>query len=209
VPSASCRRWARRERPARPLRSFAPPGSPFRNDLAPGQAEIVRRCSPGVLHPPELPPPRFGVRSLARPHVWGKAPATHILGRPAIAVADRDPDSDAWAREPRIRRYAASIELRVSPSGDGPAHSTPLERSNAPAASPVPAPCRAFQTERLARAPSSAAPRAFLPLAAVSPVRGRRPLDLEDARVEPLTRPHPSRGRLATGPLAELGLVVP
>jgi len=57
--------------------------------------------------------------------------------------------------------------------------------------------------------PLSAAPRASLPLTAVSPVRGRRPLDLGDALVEPLTRSCPSRGRLATGPLAELGLVVP
>jgi hypothetical protein len=37
------------KRPARPLRSFAPPGSPFSDYSAPGQAEIVRRCSPGVL----------------------------------------------------------------------------------------------------------------------------------------------------------------
>jgi len=37
------------KRPARPLRSLAPPGSPFSDYSAPGQAEIVRRCSPGVL----------------------------------------------------------------------------------------------------------------------------------------------------------------
>jgi hypothetical protein len=37
------------KRPARPLRSFAPPGSPFSDDPTPGQAEVVRRCSPGVL----------------------------------------------------------------------------------------------------------------------------------------------------------------
>ena len=37
------------KRPARPLRSLAPPGSPFSDDPTPGQAEIVRRCSPGVL----------------------------------------------------------------------------------------------------------------------------------------------------------------
>jgi len=39
------------ERPARPLRSFAPPGSPFGTTLSLGQAEAARRCSPGVLSP--------------------------------------------------------------------------------------------------------------------------------------------------------------
>jgi len=75
-----------------------------------------------------------------------KPQATHITGRPAIAIAFRDPDSDAWAREPRIRRYAGSIELRASPSGDDPAHQAPLERFRAPVASPAPAPCRAFKS---------------------------------------------------------------
>jgi hypothetical protein len=63
--------------------------------------------------------------------------------------------------------------------------------------------------ERLARAPSSAAPRVSLPLAVVSP--GKRAPSAGPRRrsfVEPLTRPHPSRGRLAIEPLAELDLVV-
>jgi len=97
--------------PARPLRSFTPPGSPFCDDpdTWPG------RDRPSVLswdsYPPELSPPRFWVRSLAKSHAGdSRSRATCSSGRPAIAVAFRDPDSDAWVREPRIRRYARSIE---------------------------------------------------------------------------------------------------
>jgi hypothetical protein len=83
------------KRPARPLRSFAPPGSPFRDHPItwPGWG------SPSVLswgsRPPELSPSRFGVRFLAEAHAGGKAPSTCSSRRPAIAVARRDPDSDA------------------------------------------------------------------------------------------------------------------
>jgi len=35
--------------PARPLRSLAPPGSPFCDDPSLGQTETARRCSPGIL----------------------------------------------------------------------------------------------------------------------------------------------------------------
>jgi len=64
----------RGEPPTRPLRSFAPPGSPFRDDPEtwPG------RDRPSVLswesRPPELSPPRFGVRSLASTHAGGSRP---------------------------------------------------------------------------------------------------------------------------------------
>jgi hypothetical protein len=37
------------ERPARPLRSFAPPGGPFGDDPLPWPGWAARRCSPGVL----------------------------------------------------------------------------------------------------------------------------------------------------------------
>jgi len=36
-------------RPARPLRSLAPPGSPFCDEPTLGQSESARRCSPGIL----------------------------------------------------------------------------------------------------------------------------------------------------------------
>jgi len=60
--------------PARPLRSLAPPGSPFRDDPRLGQAGAIRRCSPGVLDPPELSPPWFRVRSLADSLAGGSRP---------------------------------------------------------------------------------------------------------------------------------------
>jgi hypothetical protein len=156
--------------------------------------------------PPELSPPRFRVRSLASTRAGGEPRSTRISGRPAIAVAFRDPDSDAWAREPRIRRSAESIELRGPPSGSGPAHRAPLECSRAPVASTVAHPAGRVETVRLARAPSRRHPAPPCPWRPTSR-EGRRTLDLEDAHVEPSTRSRPSRGALATEPLAELGLV--
>jgi hypothetical protein len=110
------------------------------------------------------------------------------------------------AQDPSIRRVYRTPRTTVRRRPSSPSASRAL-----PCASrqPRPAPCRAFTDGASCPCPLSAAPRAFLPLAIASPVRGPRPLDLEDAHVEPLTRPHPLRGRLATGPLAELGLVVP
>jgi len=118
--------------------ALLPPGVRSAASSLPGQAEDARRCSPGVLDPSELSPPRSWVRSLAATHAGGSSPhATCTSERPAVAVAFRDLDSDARAREPEIRRYAGSIELRASPSSGDPAHQAPLERFRAPAASPV------------------------------------------------------------------------
>jgi hypothetical protein len=84
------------KRPARPLRSFAPPGSPFGNDP---------NTWPGWNRPSVLSWGSFALQSslhhgsgfgLSRRHTWGAEPqATCTSGRPAVAVADRDPDSDA------------------------------------------------------------------------------------------------------------------
>jgi len=196
------------KRPARPLRSLAPPGSPFSDDPI-GWPAWNR---PSVLSwgsfPSELSPPRSGVRSLALTHAEGTNPIpTCTTGRPAAALALRDLDSDAWAREPRIRRYAGSREPRASPSSGDPAHQAPLERFRAPVTSPVPDPAGSRRTERLARAPSSAAPRASLPFTSRDPGGVTRRWTSKTLVVEPYARPHPSRGRLATEPLAELGLV--
>lgn len=102
------------KRPARPLRSFAPPGSPFSDDPTPGQAEIVRRCSPGVLAPPELTPPRFGVRSLAATHAGGVSPIHVRLRAPSrrgciprpglrrLSSRAQDPSTRGVYRTPRI-----------------------------------------------------------------------------------------------------------
>jgi hypothetical protein len=67
-------------------------------------------------------------------------------------------------------------------------------------------PFTAPPTERLARAPFKAAPRASLPLTARSP-EGNEPPDLEDAAVGIVNRSHPLRGRPADAPLAERALV--
>jgi hypothetical protein len=72
---------------------------------------------------------------------------------------------------------------------------------------PRPAPCRALKDGASCPCPLSAALRASLPLTAVSPEGAPSAGPRRRSFVEPFTRPHPLRGRLATEPLAELGLV--
>jgi len=158
--------------------------------------------------PPELSPLRFRVRSLASTHAGNtRLHATCVSGRPAIAVAFRDLDSDAWAREPRIRRYAGSREPHASPSGSDPAHRGPREPSRAPAASPILTPCRACSDGASCPCPLSAAPRASLPFTAVSPRRGPGRWTSKTLVVRTVHQSRPLRGELATGPLAEPDLV--
>jgi len=70
----------------------------------------------------------------------------------------------------------ANITVRRRPSS--PRASRALD---APAASPIRAPLRAFADGASCPCPLSAAPRASLPSATVSPAKGPRSLDLEDA----------------------------
>jgi hypothetical protein len=127
-------------------------------------------------------------------------------GHPAVAVACRDPDTDAWTREPRIRRSAASIERRTSPSSGNPAQRALMRaRMRQSPAWPAP-PFTASPTERLARAPVQAAPRASLPLAARSP-EGAGCWTSKTQLLEPSTGSHPLRGRPASTPLTERALV--
>jgi hypothetical protein len=191
--------------------ALLPPGVRSATTSIPGQAEVARRCSPGVLRPLEFSPPRFGVRSLASAHVGGKAPNHAHLWAPSHRGCMPRPGLrrlGSRAQDPSIRRVYRTPRITVRRRPSSPNASRALEcASRQPRPHTLPGVC---WTERLARAPSSAAPRASLPLATGSPGRGRQPLDLEDAAyVEPFTRPRPSRDRLATEPLAELGLVVP
>jgi len=100
-----------------------------------------------------------------------KPQATRSSGHPAIAVARRDPDSDAWVREPRIRRYAGSIEPRASPSGGDPAH--PRFMSAKCASRQLLRRPRGRSKKRLARAPSRRRPAPPCPWRA-EPRRVRR-----------------------------------
>jgi len=73
--------------------ALLPPGVRSDDDLALARLGPPRRCSPGVLHPPECAPPRFRVRSLADPHAGGSRPSsTHVSGCPVIAVAFPRPE---------------------------------------------------------------------------------------------------------------------
>jgi len=62
-----------RDRHAR-FEALLPPGVRSATTSSPGQAEAARRCSPGVLDPPELTPLRFGVRYLASTCAGGQSP---------------------------------------------------------------------------------------------------------------------------------------
>jgi len=151
--------------------------------------------------PSELSPLRFGVRSLASTHAGSSRPhSTCATGRPAIAVAYRDLDSDAWAREPRIRRYAESREPRASPSGSDPAHRRPREPSRAPAASPILTPCRECSDGASCPCPLSAAPRASLPFTAVSPEGAPAAGPRRRSYVEPCTSSAPCEASWRPGP---------
>jgi len=138
------------KRPARPLRSFAPPGSPFSDDLRLGQAKAARRCSPGVLPPSELAPPRFRVRSLAKTYAGGKAPChVHLRAPRSVACATSRLHSATWtptlgsrAQDPSIRRVYRTPRTTVRRRPSSPSASRAL-----PCASRQlrPAPCRALK----------------------------------------------------------------
>jgi len=108
------------------------------------------------------------------------------------------------AQDPSIRSVYRTprITVRQRPSSQ--------EASRTPACAsrqPRPAPCRALKDGASYPCPLSAALRASLPFTVVSPEKGRQPLDLEDALSSNRHQFHPLRGRLASGPLTEPGLV--
>jgi len=121
--------------------ALLPPGVRSATTSPPGQAEAARRCSPGVSSPFRAlsTTVRDSVTRVDARGGQSPMPRTPPGAQPS-RLHFRDPDSDAWAHEPRIRRYAGSIELRASPSSGDPAHQAPLERFCAPVASPVPRP---------------------------------------------------------------------
>jgi len=158
--------------------------------------------------PSELSPLRFGVRSLALTHAGGSGPrSTCATGRPAVAVAFRDPDSNAWAREPRIRRYTVSREPRVPPSGSDPAHRRPREPSRAPVACSILTPCRACSERSVLPVPPLGGTPRLPALHHRLPRRGTggwTSKTLSRRTVHPF---RPLRGERATGSLAEPDLV--
>jgi len=130
------------KRPARPLRSFAPPGSPFRNDPTPGQAEVVRRCSPGVLALQSSLHHGSGFGLSQRRAQGAKPHATHVSGRPAVAVAMPRPGLrrlSSRAQDPSIRGVYRTPRNTVRRRPSSPSASRAL-----PCASHQrrPAPCR-------------------------------------------------------------------
>jgi len=95
---------------------------------------------------------------------------SHDSRNPAASLRSRDPDSDAWVHEPRIRRHARSIEPRAPPSGSHPAHAR-----FASARAPVTSSARTFPCARsvLPAPPLGGAPRLPRPWRQ-DPVKGSR-----------------------------------
>jgi len=115
-------------RPARPLRSFAPPGGPFRDDPMPWPGWAARRCSPGVLALQSSLHHGSGSGLSRRRTLEGKALARTPPGARSSRLhsARRTPTPGSRARGPSISR---SIEPLRSPSSSHPAHRAFLERS--------------------------------------------------------------------------------
>jgi hypothetical protein len=136
VPSTPRERRARRLRTARPLRSFAPPGGPFRTTLALARRRPDGRCSPGVvaLQSSLHHGPGSVFRAGARAEL--DAPAACVVRNPAVAVAGRDPDSDPELMSPgsvdvpRLKNAAHHRRAATQLTCASRAH-------RAPAASPV------------------------------------------------------------------------
>jgi len=122
VPSPSRGPWARRLTAGkRPLRSLAPPGSPFCDDPSPGQGEVARRCSPGNLTLQSLLHHGSGF-GLSRRHtrqglalylVHRRAPSRRGSsprpGRRRLSSRAQDPSTRRVYRTPRI-----TVERRPS-----------------------------------------------------------------------------------------------
>jgi len=208
VPSLPHRHWARRLTAGTPASKLYSP-----RESVPRRPHRLARLRPPVGALLGFSPSRAlstTVRSsVSRVDTRGgaKPRATCASRRPAIAVALPRPGLrrlSSRAQDPSIRRVYRTPRITVEQRPSSPSASRAL-----PCASrqPRPAPCRALKDGASCPCPLSAAPRASLPFTSVSPREGHRTLDLEDAYVEPYTRPRPLRDRLAAEPLAELDLV--
>jgi len=201
VPSPSHVLWARRLAAGTPASKLYSPREsvPRRPRPWPG------RGRPPVLswdsHPPELSPPRFWVRPLAKKHAGDSRSRCHV---PLRASSRR-----GCIPRPGLRRLGSRTQdppiravdrTHVSPSSGDPAHRAPLERPVRQPPAP-PAPFRTFWTERLARAPFRRHPAPPCP-SRPCPPKGPGSLDLEDAHLEPSTSSHTSRREVAVALLA-------
>ena len=95
------------ERPARPLRSLAPPGGPFRDDPMPWPGWAARRCSPGVLALQSLLHHGSGSGLSRRRTLEGKALARTPPGARSSRLHSARSDSDPGLASP------GSVDLEV------------------------------------------------------------------------------------------------
>jgi hypothetical protein len=136
-PTLSHRHWARRltagtpaSKPCSPRESV--PSRP--HSLA--RARSLGRCSLGFRPSRALSTTVQGPVSRADTRGRAKPCTSCAAGHSAVSLRSRDPSSDAWIREPRIRRHAGSIEPRAPPSGGDPAQPR-FASAAAPATSPT------------------------------------------------------------------------
>jgi hypothetical protein len=202
VPSSSYRHWARRLAAGTPASKLCSPReSVLRRPLRLARLRPPVGALLGFLSSRALSTTVQGSVSRVDARREPKPHATCTSGRPAVAVAFRDPDSDAWVREPRIRRHAESIELRASPSSDDPAHPAPRERRARQSPAPL-TPSRTRSRSVLLVPPLGGTPR--LPALHVRiPREGAARWTSKTLLRRTVNHSHPSRGGEANTSLAE------
>jgi len=125
------------KRPARPLRSFAPPGSPFRDDPMPWPGRDRRVGALVGFFPSRVRSTTVQVRSYAITHAARPEALLPMRDRePSRLATFARPELRPQVHEPGIRRHEGSIEPRAPPSGSDPAH-TGFASPHAPATSPA------------------------------------------------------------------------
>jgi len=185
--------------------ALLPPGVRSATIPIPGQAGTARRCSPEVLALQSSLHHGSG-SGMSRRHTRGaKAPYHVHLRAPSRRGCRPRPGLrrlSSRAQDPSIRRVYRTLRITVRQRPSSPSVSRTLSCASR---QHRPAPCRAFENGASCPCPLfGGTPR--LPALGDRIPREGAPTAGPRRRclVEPCTRPCPSRGRLATEPLAEL-----
>jgi len=139
VPSTPRERRARRLRTARPLRSFAPPGGPFRSTLALAGEGLSAGALLG-LSPSRALSTNDPGSGLSRRRARGvRYPCHARLRAPGLRGCRPRTEHRPWVHEPRVRRRAPSQNRCALPSSCRPCPLSAAPRASLPYTSRSPA----------------------------------------------------------------------